>query len=297
MTIREGATLTNNGALVVYGKLYNLGTLVNNGKYNDVIKSNDPDKGAFDYHKGIQIAWKDDVTQKNIEPGALINGKDKDGKIVVGATLNNNGDIVMTPGTLENNALLNNNRGANLYSAVATEAIIPITPDPATPTIVSKRITLDPVQLSYIVNNGTLVNNGSIGPATVALNDNIGFGALTSPGNHPELFVFTNNGTLINHSVLGKASEPKLLSALTGSENAANDTWLYLYEDGAFLIVFADGTKLTGTYQLTDGMLIFTLEDGTVIKPDVDADGNYAYSIAGHEIVISANFADSIPQA
>ena len=297
MTIREGATLTNNGALVVYGKLYNLGTLVNNGKYNDVIKSNDPDKGAFDYHKGIQIAWKDDVTQKNIEPGALINGKDKDGKIVAGATLNNNGDIVMTPGTLENNALLNNNRGANLYSAVATEAIIPITPDPATPTIVSKRITLDPVQLSYIVNNGTLVNNGSIGPATVALNDNIGFGALTSPGNHPELFVFTNNGTLINHSVLGKASEPKLLSALTGSENAANDTWLYLYEDGAFLIVFADGTKLTGTYQLTDGMLIFTLEDGTVIKPDVDADGNYAYSIAGHEIVISANFADSIPQA
>ena len=85
--------------------------------------------------------------------------------------------------------------------------------------------------------------------------------------------------------------------AHSGSEKAANDTWLYLYEDGAFLIVFADGTKLTGTYQLTDGMLIFTLEDGTVIKPDVDADGNYAYSIAGHEIVISANFADSIPQA
>ena len=295
MTIREGATLTNNGALVVYGKLYNLGTLVNNGKYNDVIKSNDPDKGAFDYHKGIQVAWKDDVTQKNIEAGSLINGKDKDGKIVSGATLNNNGDIVLTPGTLENNAMLYNNRGANIYSAVATEAIIPITPDPATPTIVSKRITLNPVELSHIINNGTLINRGNIAPATVALNDNIGFGALTSPGDHPELFDFTNNGTFINYALIGNTSGPKLISALSGSEHALNDTWLYLYEDGTFLIVFADKTELTGTYQITDGILVFTLKDGTVIKPAVDADGNYAYSIAGHEIVLSANFAESIP--
>lgn len=297
MTIREGATLTNNGALVVYGKLYNLGTLVNNGKYNDVIKSNDPDKGAFDYHKGIQVAWKDDVTQKNIEAGSLINGKDKDGKIVSGATLNNNGDIVLTPGTLENDAVLKNNRGANIYSAAATEAIIPITPDPATPTIVSKRITLNPVELSHIINNGTLINNGNIAPATVALNDNIGFGKLTSPGDHPELFDFTNNGTFIDYPATGKTSGPKLISALAGSENAANDTWLYLYEDGTFRIVFADGTEVTGTYQLTDGMLIFTLEDGTVINPTVDADGNFAYSIAGHEIVISADYVNSIGKA
>lgn len=298
MTIREGATLTNNGALVIYGKLYNLGTLVNNGKYNDVIKSNDPDKGAFDYHKGIQVAWKDDVTQKNIEAGSLINGKDKAGNIVSGATLINNGDIVLTPGTLENDAILNNNRGANIYSAVATEAIIPITPDPATPTIVTKRVTLDPVELSYIINNGTLVNYGNIAPATVALNDNIGFGALTSPGDHPELFIFTNNGTFINHSGLGKAaSGPKLISALAGSELTANDTWLYLYDDGTFLIVFADGTRQTGTYQLTDGMLIFTLEDGTVIRPAVDVDGNYAYSIAGHEIVISVDYINNLGKA
>ena len=70
-------------------------------KFFNILLTNDPDKGAFDYHKGIQIAWKDDVTQKNIVAGSLINGKDKDGKIVSGATLNNNGDIVLTPGTLE----------------------------------------------------------------------------------------------------------------------------------------------------------------------------------------------------
>ena len=290
MTIQEGAKLTNNGSLVIYGKLYNLGTLINNGKYNDVIKSNDPDKGAFDYHKGIQIAWKDDVTQKNIEAGSLINGKDRDGRIVAGAKLINNGDIVLTPGTLENSGMLYNNRGANIYSAAATEAIIPITPDPATPTIVTKRIKLDPVKLSSIVNNGTLINNGNIAPATVALNDNIGFGALTSPGDHPELFVFTNNGVFINIGDFTASSGPKLVRALAGSEYTVNDTWLYLYEDGTFLIIFADGTRVTGTYQFTDGMLIFTLKDGTMIRPEVDADGNYVYSIAGHEIIISADF-------
>ena len=321
MTIREGATLTNNGSLVVYGKLYNLGTLVNNGKYNDVIISNDPDRGAFNYHKGIQVAWKDDVTQKNIEAGSLINGKDKDGKTVSGAKLINNGDIVLTPGTLENDAILNNKKG---YSAVATEAIIPITPDPATPTIVSKRVTLDPVELSHIINNKLLINQGSIAPATVALNDNTGFGALTSPGDHPELFDFTNNGTFIDYPardrvddgpdpvpvvaddetypvpvvaddetspVLSRAADgPKLISALAGSELTANDTWLYLYEDGTFLIVFADGTRVAGTYQLTDGVLVFTLEDGTVINPSVDEAGNYVYSIAEQQIVISADY-------
>ena len=86
------------------------------------------------------------------------------------------------------------------------------------------------------------------------------------------------------------ADGPKLISALAGSELAANDTWLYLYEDGTFLIVFADGTRVTGTYQLTDGMLVFTLEDGTVINPSVDEAGNYVYSIAEHQIVISADY-------
>ena len=27
-----------------------------------------------------------------------------------------------------------------------------------------------------------------------------------------------------------------------------------------------------------------------MIRPEVDADGNYVYSIAGHEIIISADF-------
>lgn len=299
MTIREGATLTNNGAMVVYGKVYNLGNLLNNGKYNDVIKSNDPDKGAFDYHKGIQVSWKDDVTQKNIEPGALINGKDKDGKIVSTATLTNNGDIVLMPGTLENNGRLINNRRANLYSSAVTEAIIPITPDPATPTVVTKRITLDPVRLSSIINNGTFINRGNIAPATVALNDNIGFGALTTPGAHPELFSFISSGVFIQITGKGDVTEPNLVAALYGSEFTAEDTWLYLYDDDTFRMIFADKSELNGTYRITDGVLVFTLEDGTVIEPETDEDGNYVYRIelangAIHEIVIGKDFADSL---
>ena len=298
MSIRKGAKLTNNGALVVYGKLNNYGTLVNNGKYNDVIKSNDPDKGAFDYHKGIQVAWKDDVTQKNIVAGMLINSE--------GATMINNGDIVLTPGTLENNGTLYNETGANIYSAAVSEAIIPITANPATPTIVSKRITLSPVETSRIINNGTLVNNGNIAPATVKLLDNTGgFDKLTSPGEHPELFIFENNGKLINNGSIygyqkdtGEGQKATLIGALVGSIQTENDIWLYFYRDGTFMILFSDGTKLTGTFQFVDNMLILKLTDGTVLTPVTDANGNYVYSIktasVDIEIVLNAAFVSRI---
>ena len=45
--IEEGGKLTNNGSLVAYGGLYNLGTIENNGHYNDILVSNDPDKGRL----------------------------------------------------------------------------------------------------------------------------------------------------------------------------------------------------------------------------------------------------------
>ena len=300
-TIDEGATVTNNGALLVYGKLYNLGTLVNNGKYDDVIESDDPDKGVFDYHKGIQIAWKDDVTQNNIESGSLVNGKDKDGNAAASARLINNGDIVLTPGTLENDATLINASGANIFSAAATEAIIPINPDPADPTVVTRRIELNPVQTSAIINNGTLTNNGLIAPATVALNDNISFGTLTTLGDHPELFSIENNGTIINNgTIYGWINPPKpaVLEAFSGSDRAVDDTWLYLYQDGTFLFVFSDGSRLTGTYSLLDGMLVFILDGGTRFEPVQDADGNWAYtiSLSGRtvEFVLSVQVIDRV---
>ena len=305
MTIREGATLTNNGALVIYGALTNYGTLVNNGRYNDVIKSNDPDKGAFDYHKGIQIAWKDDVTQKNIEAGSLTNE--------AGATLINNGDIVIMPGTLENKGLFVNEKGANIYSAAATEAIIPITPDPATPTVVTKRVTLDPVELSHIINSGTLINNGSILPATVALLDNTGgFDKLTSPGSHPELFSVNNSGVIRNNGVIynnytgnivntgviygvEETSGTALLAALVGSIHTENDLWLYLYDDGTFRMILPGGETLRGTYAFTGGQLTFTFANGTTAAPTVDEKGNSVYSITTKsgspiEIVLTADF-------
>ena len=314
MTIREGATLTNNGALVVYGSLSNLGTLNNNGRYDDVIKSNDPDKGAFDYHKGIQIAWKDDVTQKNIEAGSLTNG--------AGATLNNSGDIVIMPGTLENKGLLVNEKGANIYSAAATEAVIPITPDPATPTIVTKRVTLDPVELSHIINSGTLINNGNIVPATVALLDNTGgFDRLTSPGGHPELFSVNNSGVIrnngyiynsysgniVNTGVIYGAGETSgsgtaLVAALVGSVHTANDLWLYLYEDGTFRMILPGGESLSGTYAFPDGQLTFTFADGTLAAPTLDGEGNSVYTIASKsgssiEIVLTADFIAKVRNA
>jgi len=196
MTIGEGATLTNNGAMVVNGKLYNLGTLINNGSYNDVITSNDPDNGQFNYHKGIVIAWKDDVTQSGVQPVSLINGRDSSGKDYPNALLINNGDIVLNPGTLENHMQLINGQGNNVYLGVVTEAIIPINPTAEAPTVLTKRITLPNPVGSTLVNYGLVLNHGSIAPATIAINDNGSLGALRSPGDHPEL----HHSELRNHS-------------------------------------------------------------------------------------------------
>ena len=146
------------------------------GKYNEnPIISNDPDKGQFAYHRGIQVSWKDDVTQQNVTMGELHNGRDKDGNLFVDALLNNLGDIVLVPGKLYNWGVIVNESGANIYACDATEAIIPIEPPTPISTITSKRITLEPPVANLVENWGTIINRGGILPASVELLDNTGF--------------------------------------------------------------------------------------------------------------------------
>ena len=231
-TINKGAKLTNNGSMVVYGKLYNLGTLVNNGKYDDVIKSYDPDKGWYNYHKGIQISWKDDVTQNGIEPGSLLNGKDRNGRIVKDAILQNNGDILLNPGVLENYALLINEANANIYLAAATEAIIPVESSDQDSSVELKRITLSSPKGSHFYNYGTLINNGNIVPATVELNNNGSFGEISVFGDHPELFDFHNEGIVINNGYIYHwpgESEKEDRSGAPVPAGDRNDKLIYLY--------------------------------------------------------------------
>lgn len=300
LTIEEGATLTNNGSLVVNGKLYNLGTLVNNGKYADTIVSNDPDQGLFAYHKGIQISWKDDVTQPNVVPGTLYNGIDRNGVTHSGAQLINNGDIILNPGTIENYMSLTNRRAARILLAAATEAIIPVeppaNPDPNQPVIQSKRITLDPPKGSVFTNYGTLVNYGRILPGSVVLNDNGSTGAITSLGKHPELFVLNNSGTIYNFNyIYGMASRAQSDGRILIAEVQAEDgTRLYLYDDRTFVMVLTDDTNLTGTYSFIKDeateteTIAFTLESATVktadgtetaeIIPAMQEDGTMEYA-------------------
>ena len=296
LTIDPGAKLTNNGTLVVNGKLYNLGTLVNNGKFDDLIISNDPDKGQYAYHQGIQVSWKDDVTQQNVYPGALYNGVDRDGNIYDTATLRNNGDIVMIPGTLENDATLRNT--GNIYLGTATEAIIPIEPTAEAPTVQTKRITLDPPVGSKLVNNGTIINRGDILPASVALNDNGSFGALTTPGDHPELFSLTGDGRIIEPDLSsignlyietegdseGESSESEGSGTdeaddLLASVELEDGTWLYLYKDKTFLMILPDGWRVRGIYDVIDEDLIFVPTSGEVVRPTTDANGDHAYTL------------------
>lgn len=296
MTISEGATFTNNGSLMVYGKLYNLGTLINNGKYDDLIISNDPDKGQFAYHKGIIVSWKDDVTQSGVEPGSLINGKDRDGKIYSGAKLINNGDIVLVPGLLDNSVSLQNSEAGRIYLAAVTDAIIPVEPPAGSPatTPVSKRITLNPPVPSVFVNYGTIVNSGRIAPASVVVRDDAGLGDLTEPGKLPHYFAIRNYGSILNWNyIYGMGDDGNLLVRV----DLADGSVLKLFYDSTFELILASGTKLSGTFSFRDdealkakNMLVFDLNPGTVVRvgqedtsvlePKVLENGDFEYEFA-----------------
>lgn len=217
-TVSQGATLTNNGTIMVYGKLYNLGTIVNNGRFVDTIVSNDPDKGQFAYHKGIIASWKDDVTQQNVVYGSIINGQDGNGNTNTRALIINNGDIVLVPGELINDATITMGSGAHIYECTATEAIIPIEPTLEAPLVESKRITLDPPQDSKIVNNGTIVlaHDADMLPATIAILDNTGLGDLTLL--EGSQLTLENNGRIVR-----LPKPPKYNRNISGNSDSSNN--------------------------------------------------------------------------
>lgn len=152
LTIGKDGTLINNGCMLVNGTLYNLGKIENNGCYNDLITSDDPDKGLFTYHKGIQFSWKDDITQGNTSGGVLSNGTDENQNTNEDAELINNGDIVLVPGYFINSAKVENT--GVIYVSAVKEVMIPITSTQDAPSVVEERIDLGYYESSYIVNQG-----------------------------------------------------------------------------------------------------------------------------------------------
>ena len=194
-------TITNSGCLSINGEFFNLGTLINTGKYDDLITSNDPDKGTFTYHKGIQLGWKDDVTQNGqsassgdtirIMPGMLLNGYDPQLIQLTGtAKLTNSGDIVCAPGVLYNFADFRSEAGSSVYLGIAVDAVIPITPTQEAPTVVTKRMILSEPVYSYFINaySGTqemvpaiLENAGTITTALVDVPNNGVLGDISAP--------------------------------------------------------------------------------------------------------------------
>lgn len=304
MTINPGATITNYGCMLVNGKLYNLGTLINYGRYADKITSNDPDKGLFEYPMGIVVAWKDDVTQDNIYPGSIINGKDRNGNLYPDAILINNGDIVMTPGEINNYSLLRNEASTFIYLGTDVDAIIPIEPDPLdtrVPPVTQKRITLNPPRGSFINNYGTIYNAGTIITASVELRDNISFGAITAPGRFGMYSGINNYGEIINEGTIILYEAPIDANAgvpAVGSSVIYNPPYepgvtpikpiqivkggsaVVLGNDGSFAIILENYNKIEGEYKNVDGQIAFILADGTVLLPtSVDEYGNVIYTV------------------
>ncbi len=170
IVVEPGGQFDNMGCLSLKGALFVLGTLNNYGKYADTLVKGDPDKGTVTYHKGIQVTWKDDVTRAGVVPGVLNVGIDGAGKVYKDAVLNNYGDIVFVPGTLNLYGTLNNvknpdaaaNYAGHIYVCTVDEAIIPITPTKEEPNIYEKTIQLDEPQYSAINQFGTLNNEGGV---------------------------------------------------------------------------------------------------------------------------------------
>lgn len=179
--IKAGGTLINHGCLLSYGALYNMGAIENHGRYDDTIASQDPDKGSFTYHRGIQISWKDDVTQEGVTMGHLYNGGDQSGAQGTGARLVNDGDIVLVPGMLDNYGTLENRAGASIYLCGVKDAIIPIQATVDKPLVTEKRIAFEHPVKSWCSNyaEGTLINAGSILAAEVEIVSNGRTGAIT----------------------------------------------------------------------------------------------------------------------
>lgn len=177
MFVNYGGQLDNNGCISLKGDLYVLGTLNNNGKYDDTIDAHDPDKGTTSYHKGIQVTWKDVVTDEGIDPGVLNVGLDSKNNVEKRAILNNKGDIVLVPGTFNLYGTFNNE--GNLYLCTVTEAIIPVI-NPDDPLEVERRVSVNPPRQSvFNANGGTVNDHGYIGEATVELIHNGVLGKLT----------------------------------------------------------------------------------------------------------------------
>ena len=110
------------------------------------------------------------------------------GALYVQGTLINNGDILLCPGELVNQGTVKNMPDGAIFLCATDRAIIPIEPDPATPTITTKEVDLDNPVGGIIYMYGELNNQGEIRPAQVAVATNGSLGKIATPGNYENLF-------------------------------------------------------------------------------------------------------------
>ena len=246
LNIEPGGKLTNNGAVLAYGTLKNLGTIENNGHYVDTIESNDPDKGRFTYHKGIQIAWKDDVTQAGVLMGQFNNGDESHAQ----ASVVNNGDIVLTPGFLENYGSLTNTNKGSIYLCAVDEAVIP-TSVTWSVLVLEQRIGFERPLSIFLTNQpgSTLTNAGIITAAQVEITGNGRTGKLTpsAPANLPYEIGLNSFGQMTNS---GSIALNKILNYAEMSNSGSIGGRIVLSND--VVSASASGSLIDSSEQLTN---------------------------------------------
>lgn len=65
---------------------------------------------------------------------------------------------------------------------------------------------------------------------------------------------------------------------------------IVFYEDKTFVATVSGQVQARGKYDLADGRLTFTLEDGTEVKPVLAENGDAGYTIGEMQFIITGEF-------
>ncbi len=78
--------------------------------------------------------------------------------------------------------------------------------------------------------------------------------------------------------VAAAANEVYTGPAILGTRQFKDGTFLYLFADNTFTIIFPDGKTEKGTWEFEDGAIVFTNKSGDTFEPTKNDDGNYEYT-------------------
>ncbi len=93
------------------------------------------------------------------------------------------------------------------------------------------------------------------------------------------LIVPKGGGVYLHLPVRLVAAVPVVEETIIEVLKSGEGVGLRLLKDGTYVLRLADGQKFFGTYEIVDGVPVFTLADGSVVTPEPDGNGHYVFTL------------------